>query len=394
MASGEQNCMGWLEGELDRLRGDGLLRSPRVRTSRQGPEIEIDGRRLANFGSNDYLDLSAHPQVAEAALAAIDNGGWGAGASPLINGRSALHAELEQAVADFEQCDAALLFSSGFAANVGAITALVGRGDAVFADAKNHASLIDGCRLSCADVHVYDHLDCDHLARLLTESATARRRMIVTDSLFSMDGDLAPLDQIAELRDRFGCMLLIDEAHATGVFGEGGRGAAEYLGVEDQIDVKVGTLSKALGCAGGFVCGRRKLIDWLFNRARPYAFSTAHPDAGAAAALAALQIMKDEPNRRRELLSRTAALRGRLTANGWDIGASVSQIIPIHIGDADGTMQLSEYLADAGLFVPGIRPPSVPDGESLLRLSLSFGHTDEMIDKLVEALAAFNRRST
>lgn len=392
MARDTRDRLGWLDDELSRLQRDGLLRTRRVRGSCQGAKIEIDGRRLINFGSNDYLDLAADARLAAAAEAVIGRAGWGAGASPLVNGRSALHAKLEEAIANFEKTQAALLFSSGFAANVGAVAALVGRGDAVFADARNHASLIDGCRLSRADVQIYQHRDCDHLERLLDEAPPARRRMIVTDSLFSMDGDLAPLERLVEFRDRFGCMLLVDEAHATGVFGESGRGVGEHLGVEGRIDIKIGTLSKALGCAGGFVCGSRKLVDWLFNRARSYVFSTAPPDAGAAAAVAALQIVKDEPDRRLALLSRAAQLRERLAAGGWDVGGSASQIIPICVGSANLAMQLSAHLSEAGIFLPGIRPPSVPEGESLLRVSLSCGHTDAMIEQLIESLATFSRR--
>ncbi len=377
----------WLKSELDKLRRKGLRRSLRVRTSGQGPTIELNGRRLVNFGSNDYLGLASDRRLADAATGALQASGWGAGASPLVNGRSALHAELEEALAEFEGAEAALLFSSGFAANVGTIAALVGRGDAVFADAKNHASLIDGCRLSRAEVHVFRHRDCGQLEQLLRDATPARRRMIVTDSLFSMDGDLAPLAEIAELRDRFDCMLFVDEAHATGVFGSRGRGVAEHLGMEDKIDVKVGTLSKALGCAGGFVCGRRTLVDWLVNRARPYVFSTAHPDAGAAAALAALEIVRNEPQRRQQLLARAADLRQQLTSVGWEVGDSESQIIPIRLGAADRAMQCSEKLAEAGFYVPGIRPPSVPEGESLLRLSLSYGHSENMTQSLVETLS-------
>lgn len=392
MESDARDRLDWLDGRLARLQRGGLLRNRRVRGSCQGVRIEIDGRWFVNFGSNDYLALAADPRLAGAAEAMIRRAGWGAGASPLVNGRSTPHAELEEALAEFEKTEAALLFSSGFAANVGTVAALVGRRDAVFADAKNHASLIDGCRLSRADVHVYQHLDCDHLERLLGKAPPARRRMIVTDSLFSMDGDLAPLERLVEFRDRFGCMLLVDEAHATGVFGESGRGVVEHLGVEGRIDIKIGTLSKALGCAGGFVCGSRKLVDWLFNRARSYVFSTAQPDAGAAAAVAALQIIEDEPDRRLALLSRAAQLRERLAAGGWNVGASASQIIPICVGSANLAMQLSAHLSEAGIFVPGIRPPSVPEGESLLRVSLSCGHTDAMIEQLIESLASFSPR--
>jgi len=264
---------------------------------------------------------------------------------------------------------------------------MVDRHDAIFADAKNHASLIDGCRVSGATVHVYRHSDAAHLAKLLSEAPAARRRLIVTDSLFSMDGDFAPLAAIAELRDRHRCMLMIDEAHATGVFGAQGRGVAELVGVEDAIDIKVGTLSKAIGCAGGFVCGSSKLIHWLENRARPYVFSTAHPAAGAAAASMALRLVRQEPFRRVDLLRRATELGEQLARQGWDVPPSNSQIIPIRIGDPSRAVALSAALAQQGYFVPAIRPPSVPRGESLLRLSLTYDHSEALIGDLAAALS-------
>jgi 8-amino-7-oxononanoate synthase len=283
-----------------------------------------------------------------------------------------------------------LLFPSGFAANAGTVAALVDRGDAIFADQKNHASLIDGCRLSRAEVFVYRHRDVAHLGELLQQNRNFRRRLIVTDSLFSMDGDFAPLREIAALKREHGCMLLVDEAHATGVFGNRGRGVCELLGVEDSIDIRVGTLSKALGCSGGFVAGSRNLIQWLFNRARSYVFSTAHPAANAAAALAALDIVERELRRRSLLQERAGALRAELLQQGWDIGRSESQIIPVFIGDAARTMQFAVRLREQGMFVPGIRPPSVPQGESLLRISLSYGHTPAMIERLTAGFAVLN----
>jgi 8-amino-7-oxononanoate synthase len=349
-------------------------------------ERETAARTLINFGANDYLGLAADPRLAAAAAKTATVEGFGAGASPLVTGHSAAHAQLERRLADFEGTQAALLFTSGFAANLGTVVALVDRGDAIYADAKNHASLIDGCRLSRAEVHVYRHRDVDHLAELLADSSGFRRRLIVTDSLFSMDGDLTPLPQLAELAEKHSAMLMVDEAHATGVFGEHGRGVAEHLGVEDGVHIRMGTLSKALGCAGGFVVGRQSLIDWLVNRARSYVFSTAFPPAIAAAAIEAVNIVQAEPHRRHELLTRAAGLRHRLRDQGWNLGDSASQIIPIYFGQPERTMQMSSALRELGLFVPGIRPPSVPAGESLLRISLSFAHSPAMLDELVAAL--------
>jgi len=294
---------------------------------------------------------------------------------------------LERQLAEFEQTEAALLFTTGYAANVGVVTALVGRGDAVFSDALNHASIVDGCRLSRAEVFVYPHADVDALAAMLADSRRFRRRLIVTDGLFSMDGDVAPLDRLAELAERHDAMLVVDEAHATGVFGANGRGTCEAAGVEDRVDARVGTLSKGLGGIGGFVVGRRALVDWLVNKARPYVFSTALPPAAAAASCAALDIVRDEPARRGDLLQRAATLREALREQGWDVGPSESQIIPLVVGDAGRTMRSAATLRERGYLVPPIRPPSVPEGASRLRLSLSYGHTPEMLAGLLAALA-------
>ncbi len=348
-------------------------------------KFTIEGAR--RFLREEGLDGAAPPPDPEAVAEAADCDGWGSGASPLISGYGEGHRRLEEELAQFEGTEAALLFSSGFAANAGTIAALVGPGDVVFTDRKNHASLLDGCRLSRADVRVYPHCDCRRLEELLARCGHYRRRLIATDGLFSMDGDLAPLEELAELAERRDAMLLVDEAHATGVFGAQGRGVAEHLGVEDRVDVRVGTLSKALGSVGGFVAGSRSLVEWLVNRARPYVFSTAPPPAVAAAALAALRIVRDEPERRRRLLAQAESARSELVAQGWDTGGSASQIIPVVVGDAARAVELAAALRDRGLFVPAIRPPTVPQGEACLRISLTSGHTDAMIAALLEALS-------
>ena len=377
----------WIDQELAALEAQGLRRELKARLGPQSAgRIVLEGRSLVNFGGNDYLGLAAEPRLAGAVVDATAEQGWGSGASPLVTGRSAVHARLEAELAEFEATEAALLFPTGYAANVGTIAALVGSRDVVFSDAKNHASIIDGYRLSKARVRVYPHNDVAQLERLLVESGRFRRRLIVTDGLFSMDGDLAPLGQLAELAQTHDAMLMVDEAHATGVFGRHGRGISEHLGVEDRVHVRVGTLSKALGSLGGFVVGSQRLVDWLGNRARSYVFSTAPPAAVAAAAIQALQIVRDEPDRRVDLLARADALRERLRLQGWNVGNSQSQIVPILVGDRVRTMELSAALCSRGLYVPGIRPPSVPKGESLLRISLSHAHTQGMIEQLLAAL--------
>jgi 8-amino-7-oxononanoate synthase len=348
--------------------------------------IQVDGERLINFGSNDYLGLAADPRLLDAATAAMAKQGFGSGASPLVTGRTDAQAELERALAHFEQTEAALVFPSGFAANLGAVTSLAGRGDVVFSDAKNHASLIDACRLSRADVQVYRHTDLAHLRALLSSAARYRRRFLVTDALFSMDGDVAPLIELVELADQFHAILIVDEAHSTGVFGAGGRGVCEALEVEHLVPVRVGTLSKALGSIGGFVVGERRLIEWLFNRARSFVFSTALPAACHEASRAALRIVQDEPERRAELLRCAARVRAALAEQGWSIGASTSQIVPIALGDPQRTIEMADRLRGQGLLVPGIRPPTVPVGQSLLRISLSWAHSQEDLDHLLSAL--------
>lgn len=394
----------WLDDELARLDADGLRRHVATRIARQGATIRIQaagdsqgGVELINFGSNDYLGLAADPRLAAAANAAARDEGWGAGASPLVSGHSKSHQLLNERLAEFLGTAAALVFPSGFAANSGTIAALVGRGDVVLADEKNHASLIDGCRLSRAEVVVYPHCDMSALSETLRNVAIKnfRRRLIVSDTLFSMDGDLAPLPDLVELAERHDCMLMVDEAHATGVFGANGHGAAEHFGVESRIPIRTGTLSKALGSAGGFVAGSHQLIDWLWNRARPFVFSTAHPPAIAAAAIAALEIVRTEPHRRTDLLANAAKLRESLaTTCGFQSAAhAAGQIIPLVIGPAEATMQSAAALRRQGFFIPAIRPPSVPEGQSLLRISLSYSHSQRMFERLASACHAMPRRN-
>jgi 8-amino-7-oxononanoate synthase len=388
-----EDPLAWIDDELAALEERDLRRRLQSRRGRQGPTIELDGRTLVNFGSNDYLGLAGDPRLVEAAIRNAREEGVGAGASPLVAGHSEAHEQLERSLAEFEGTEAAIVFPSGFAANVGTVTALAGRDDAIFADQLNHASLIDGCRLSRADVHVYPHRDLAELERMLAARRPHRRRLIVTDSLFSMDGDLAPLAEIAALARRYDAMLLIDEAHATGIFGEHGRGVAEALGVEFAGMVRVGTLSKALGVMGGFVCGSRSLIDFVANRARTYVFSTAPSPLLAGAAIEALQIVAASPEGRRQLLERAAGLRDTLRSQGWNVGDSASQIIPILVGPAKVAVELSARLAEQGCYVPAIRPPSVSEGEARLRLSLSAVHDESALEKLVAAFARSRPRS-
>ena len=383
----------WIEAATGQLESNHLLRRLVDRDGPQAATVHLDGEALVNFGSNDYLALANHPEVREAAEAAIARYGWGSGASPLVLGHSAAHRELEQALAARQQAEAALVFPTGYAANVDTIVALAGKGDVILSDAKNHASMIDGCRLSRAAVHVYPHGNATVVQDILSTCHGPQRRLIVTDGLFSMDGDVAPLSKLASIAAQHNAMLLVDEAHATGVLGAGGRGTCELAGVEDYPGlVRTGTLSKALGSLGGFTVGSRQLIEWLLNRCRSYVYSTAAPAAVCAATIAALEVEQREPARRQDLLRIAEQLRADLASDGWRVGTSTSQIIPIVIGAPAQVMQLASALRRRGLFVPGIRPPSVPQGEALLRISLTSGHTPVMIERLLEALRELRRQ--
>ncbi len=377
----------WIDDELEQLKSASLLRQRVSRTGKLCATITVDGTSYVNFGSNDYLGIAADPKLQKTVSDTLEQNGWGSGASPLIVGRGELHAELETQLAIFLQAEAALLFPTGFAANAGTIPALVGKPDVIFSDAKNHASIIDGCRLSGAKTVVYPHLDVDALAELLTTEGS-EKKLIVSDSLFSMDGDIAPLKQLANLAERHEAMLMVDEAHALGAYGgKNGGGVAEEQGVAERIDVRVGTLSKSFGSHGGFVAGSRKLIDYLSNRARTYVFSTAAPIAATAVALSALQIVRDQPERRLRLRSIAERIRAELSKQGWQVPKLGTHIVPVTIGDPARTLDIAGRLRDDGFWVPCIRPPSVPHGESLLRISLSSSHSDEMIDDLIGALA-------
>jgi 8-amino-7-oxononanoate synthase len=381
----------WMDDELNERRARGLYRRRRGLASAQGPRARRGGRELVNFSSNDYLALAADPRLARAAARAARRYGCGAGAAPLVSGHLRPLRLLERDLAAWEGAEAALVFPSGYGANLAAVSALAGRPDAVFSDELNHASLIDGCRLARARVFVYRHRDLDHLHDLLRrEGPAARRRLIVTDSVFSMDGDLAPLAGLLDLAGRHDALLLLDEAHATGVLGESGRGLTDLLpppGPDPERLVKVGTLSKALGAQGGFVCGGRRLIDYLVNCARPYIFSTALAPPLAAAARRAVSLVIAEPGRRRHLLALAEQLRDGLRSLGRPAEGSRCHIVPLIVGEAAAAVRLSARLEARGLLVPAIRPPSVPEGTARLRVSLTAGHTEEDVSLLLAALA-------
>lgn len=377
----------WIHDEQSALATRNLVRRRREVVALPRGRCRIGGRELLNFASNDYLDLAHDPRVVVAAREALDAAGAGATASALVCGRSPWHSALEERLARFENQPAAILFPSGYAANVGTICALAGSEDALFSDRLNHASLIDGSRLSGARVHVYRHDDLGGLAADLKKAASARRRLILTDSVFSMDGDLAPLPDLCDLAERHGAILLVDEAHATGVFGSQGRGVAELQKVESRVSARVGTLSKAVGALGGFVAGPQALVDWLWNRARPQMFSTALPPSVCAAAVAAIEIIASEPGRREHLRLLCERFRGLLRGAGIERAASsVGPIVPVILSTPERAVEVATRLEESGFLVPAIRPPTVPEGTSRLRITLSSGHGFDDIEQLAAAL--------
>lgn len=378
-----------LAAELAALRANDLERTLRVIQSRNGAGVETTSGPAVDFSSNDYLGLASDPRLAAAIARAAASSGSGAAASRLIAGNTAEHEALDADIAAFLGAASALSFSTGYAANTGAIPALVGRGDAIFADELNHASLIDGCRLSRATVFVYPHADMQSLAGLLEENrGQYRRAMVVTDGMFSMDGDLAPLADIVALSRQHDAWSYVDDAHAIGVLGDRGRGTAELLGVLEEVDVLAGTLGKAFGAAGAFVAGSAELRSFLVNRARSFVFSTGPMPSQAAAGHEALRIVVDEPERRHAVAANAARLRRGLLERGVDVlGEPDAHIVPVVIGDAARTMAAGASLAERGFLVGAVRPPTVPPGTSRLRLTVSAAHTHEQIDRLAAAVA-------
>jgi 8-amino-7-oxononanoate synthase len=362
-----------LQQRLNELEAQGLRRRLRLVEGPQGPQVVLDGSPVLVLCSNNYLGLADHPRLRRAAADAALSLGTGAGASRLISGSMSVHAELESRLAEYKETDAALLFGSGYLANSGTIAALAKRGEVVFSDALNHASIIDGCRLAGAETFVYRHADVEHLEWGLRRAA-GRASLIATDGVFSMDGDIAPLPDLADLARRHRCRLLVDEAHATGCIGPGGRGSVAAAGLSGEVDVIVGTLGKALGGYGAYVCGSAQMVDFLVNSARPFIFSTAPPPPAVAAAQAALELLAENPKRVERLRANAAALRDALRLEGLEPIGSETQIVPLIVGEAADAMALCERLLADGLFAQAIRPPTVPPGTSRLRLTTMATH--------------------
>lgn len=376
------------EQHLHKLTAQHLTRRLRTVRSATGPIVELEGRRVLLLASNDYLGLATHPDVVQAAIQATQQYGTGAGAARLISGTLPPHQDLELALARFKGTSAALTFGSGYLANLGTIPTLIGRGGLILADRLCHASLIDGCKLSGADLRVYRHGDVEHLQTLLARRARGRRTLIVTDGLFSMDGDLAPLPDLAESAQRFEADLYVDDAHGTGVMGSTGRGTIEHFGLESRIPFHMGTLGKALGSSGAYVVGPSTLIDYFMNSSRSFIFTTAPPPASAAAAAAALKVLQQEPDRRNRLWGNRGRLASGLKALGFQLMASVSPIMPILVGDAEKAVAFAEQLFAEGVYAPAIRPPTVPESSSRIRVTITSEHT---LSHIEHALGAFER---
>ena len=378
----------FLGRELASLRQQHLYRQLTTIEGEQGPWVSVGGRRLLNLSSNNYLGLASHPELkAAAAKAALDEG-VGTGASRLISGTMRLHGLLEERLARFKGQEAALVFNSGYAANLGLISTLVGRDDAVFSDELNHASIIDGCRLSRADVRIFPHKDMNALEGLLAAAGRYRRKLIVIDTVFSMDGDIAPLPEVAELAERHGCILMVDEAHATGVLGPGGRGAVAHFGLEGRVPIQMGTLSKSFGSFGAYVCGSRALVDYLVNTSRPFIFTTALPPAVLAASLAALDVIERYESLVQRLRHNAERLRLGLAGLGFDIMGSQTQIVPVLVGDNARALEMMGLLKEQGVLAVAIRPPTVPPGTARIRSNVMATHSDADLDL---ALQAFER---
>lgn len=380
--------LAFLSQSLDDLREQGLFHRLRVLDGEQGAHISVDGRPVVNLSSNNYLGLTTHPRLKERALDAVRALGVGSGSVRTIAGTMALHVELERRLALFKQTEAAVVFQSGFTANAGTVAALLGRDDFIVSDELNHASIIDGARLSRATIKVFPHRDVPAARAILEALPRNRRTLLITDGVFSMDGDLGALPALCDLADEFGCIMMVDDAHASGVFGRDGRGTVDHFGLHGRVDVQVGTLSKAIGVLGGYVAGSKALIEFLHHRARPFLFSTSHPPAVAAACIAALDVLHEEPERIQRLWDNTGFFKAGLTALGFNTGQSESPITPVIVGDAALASTLSARLFDAGVFAQAIGFPTVPQGKARVRTIVTATHSRDELQFALDQFAA------
>ncbi|HKT79616.1 MAG TPA: glycine C-acetyltransferase [Vicinamibacterales bacterium] len=383
--------LAYLNLELRALEQQGLYRHLRVLDGPQLAAASVDHRSVVNLSSNNYLGLTTHPKLVARAAEAVEQLGVGSGSVRTIAGTMSLHVELERRLAEFKQTEAVVVFQSGFTANAGTVSAILGRDDVVVSDELNHASIIDGCRLSRAAIEVFPHKDVAAARKILERLPQTQRKLLITDGVFSMDGDLGPLPQLCELAEEFGCIMMVDDAHASGVFGRSGRGTIDHFGVHGRVDVQVGTLSKAIGVLGGYVAGSRGLIEFLHHRARPFLFSTSHPPAVAAACIAALDVLVEEPAIIERLWSNTRFFQRGLRDAGFDLGATEGPITPVIVGEGAKAMQLSDRLFARGVFAQGIAFPTVARDRARVRAIVTATHTESELQFAVDAFAAAGR---
>jgi glycine C-acetyltransferase len=381
----------FLADELDQLRRQGLFRPLRVLESPQDTEVVVDGKRVLNLSSNNYLGLTTHPRLKSAMIEATERWGAGSGAVRTIAGTMTVHEDLERRLADFKHTEASLVLQSGFAANLGVLQSLVKEGDVIISDELNHASIIDGIRLSKAERSIFKHRDMDDLERHLEMHRTKRVKLVVTDGVFSMDGDIAPLPAIVERAERFGALVMVDDAHASGVLGKNGRGSVNHFGLDGRVDLQMGTLSKAIGVLGGYVAGAQTVRDFLIHRARPFLFSTSHPPGVAAACIAAIDVLVAEPERIDRLWKNTARFKEGLKRLGFETGASESPITPVIVGKGAVAMDFSDRLFKLEVFAQGIGFPTVAEGRARIRTIVTSVHTEAQLDRALEAFAAVGK---
>jgi glycine C-acetyltransferase len=380
--------LAYLGAELQSLRDQNLYRRLRILEDEQKARTTFDHRSVVNLSSNNYLGLTTHPKLRKRALEAVERFGVGSGSVRTIAGTMAIHMELERRLADFKKVEAVVVFQSGFAANAGTVAAILGKDDVVISDELNHASIIDGARLSRATIKVFPHKDVDAARRLITDLPPQQRKLLITDGVFSMDGDLGPLPALCDLAEETGCIMMVDDAHASGVFGANGRGTVDHFGVHGRVDVQVGTLSKAVGALGGYVAGSRNLIEFLYHRARPFLFSTSHPPAVAAACIAAIDVLLEEPQIIERLWANTRFFKAGLVRLGFNTGMSESPITPVIAGDGATAMTLSDRLFEEGVFAQGIAFPTVAKDKARVRTIVTATHTRE---DLQDALDTFEK---
>ena len=380
-----QDQLQYLTDELNQLRDQKLYQKLRVLETEQLPVSRFDGREVINLSSNNYLGLTTHPKLRQRAIEAIEKYGVGSGAVRTIAGTMTLHLALEEKIAQFKHVEASVVFQSGFTANAGTVQAILTKEDVIISDELNHASIIDGCRLSRAEIKVFPHKDVDACEKALKEIEGRRcNKLLITDGVFSMEGDIAPLPELVELAEKYGCIMMIDDAHASGVLGRNGRGTVDHFGLHGRVDIQVGTLSKAIGALGGYVCSTRDAIDFLYHRARPFLFSTSHPPSVAATCLAAFEVLDEEPQLVEKLWANTRFIKQGLKALGFNTGVSETPITPVMVGDAALAHEFSRQLFQDGVFAQGIGFPTVPQGKARIRTIVTATHTQ---DELVRALA-------